>query len=239
MSKPRMPRGVRNHNPLNLREAKDGGAVWMGERATDDDPQFEEFEFPEAGIRAGARTLLTYQRQHGLTTVNAMLQRFAPPRGADSDGKAYTQDTAAYARVVCTALGVDGDQDIDVSDFAVAFPMVKAMIRHEQGPAPSGWEGRTDGTWYADAVIRRGLELAGIKHTVPPASQSPTARAATAGGVLGTGLAVNEAVTLVDKAGGLAAMDTAALVRLVVVVAVVAVCWYIVARRARKSGQEG
>lgn len=230
-----LPRGVRNHNPLNLREGPRDKTVWMGERATEDDPQFEEFEFPEAGFRAGAKTLLNYQRLHGLKTPRAILNRFAPPNGRDGNGKPYTQNTEAYVRALCTALGVDGDDDVDLSDFNVMFTALKAMTRHEQGAAPPGWEGRNDGNWYSDAVIRRGIEMVGLKAIVPPPSQSPTARAATAGGVLGTGLALNEAITLADKASGYAAMDPVLLLRLGAIVVVVGICVYIVTRRVKHS----
>lgn len=234
-----LPRGIRNHNPLNLRERPKDRTVWVGERATDDDPQFEEFDYPEAGLRAGVRVLRNYKLLYGVTTIDALVDRYAPANGVDNNGKPYKQDARAYKRALANALGVDPSDPIDLEDFNTIFPLIKAMVRHENGPAPVGHEGRTDGTWYADAVLRRGIELGGIANKIPPATQSPTAKAAGLGGVLGTGLAVNEAVTLVDKAGGLAAMETSSLIRLVAIVVVVAVCWYIVARRARKSGQEG
>jgi hypothetical protein len=53
-----VPRGIRLNNPGNIKEAPGDKTQWQGERATDDDPVFEEFVSPEAGIRALARTLL-------------------------------------------------------------------------------------------------------------------------------------------------------------------------------------
>ena len=51
----RLTRGERNNNPGNIRQTD---ADWIGERATDSDPAFEEFTTPEDGIRALARLLL-------------------------------------------------------------------------------------------------------------------------------------------------------------------------------------
>src|SRR5262245_58187606 len=96
-------RGERNNNPGNLREVD--GVHWVGERATDDDPAFEEFNTPEDGIRALAKTLLSYQRKHGLRTVTGIITRWAPSN---------ENNTIAYIDAVARSMGVLSSADIDL-----------------------------------------------------------------------------------------------------------------------------
>ncbi|MFI3272941.1 MAG: structural protein, partial [Pseudomonadota bacterium] len=57
-----MPRGIRNHNPGNIRHGDD----WQGLRDTQTDKNFCQFVSPEFGIRALARVLMNYEKKHGL-----------------------------------------------------------------------------------------------------------------------------------------------------------------------------
>ena len=68
-----LPRGIRSNNPGNIRESSTDKTQWGGERATDDDPVFEEFETPQHGIRAMTRILMTYQNRYDLMTVSEMM----------------------------------------------------------------------------------------------------------------------------------------------------------------------
>lgn len=118
-------RGIRNNNPLNLREAPGDKTRWVGERATDDDPVFEEFETPEAGIRAAAVTLRTYRKRYGLRTLSQIIARWAPPN---------ENDTAAYIRAVSEWSGIgEHDEVRDPDDFP---RLLAAMIRMENGLNP-------------------------------------------------------------------------------------------------------
>ena len=47
---------------------------------------------PANGIRAIAKVLLTYQRQHGLDTLAELIERWAP--AAENDSFAYIDDVA-------------------------------------------------------------------------------------------------------------------------------------------------
>ena len=67
------PRNVRNNNPLNIRA---NGIEWNG--AVGDDGEFVKFESPEMGFRAAFKTLMTYRNKHGLTTVEGIINRWAP-----------------------------------------------------------------------------------------------------------------------------------------------------------------
>lgn len=131
------PRGIRNNNPGNIDRRP--GVVWQGMSADQStDPRFVVFEAPEWGIRAIAKILLNYQRQHKLTTVRQMIGRWAPPN---------ENDTNAYAVAVARALGVAPDDKISLaSDRGKLVALVAAIIRHENGMQP-----------YSLAVIAEGV----------------------------------------------------------------------------------
>lgn len=131
-------RGERNNNPGNIREID--GVQWKGERATDDDKAFEEFDTPEDGIRALAKILLNYQRKHGLRTVNSIINRWAPSN---------ENDTLAYVDAVSRQMGVLTMAEIDLESSSRLFDLVKAIIRHENGRVV-----------YSDQQIEDGIERA-------------------------------------------------------------------------------
>lgn len=137
MSKP--PRNERNANPFNLRKSRD---PWQGLAAEQVDREFFTFKSAVWGIRAGVRTLITYQDKHQLKSIRQMIGRFAPPN---------ENNTEVYIRAVASAVGVDPDAEIDVTNYAIAAPMTAAIIKHEGGRQP-----------YAQDVIDEGLKLAGV-----------------------------------------------------------------------------
>lgn len=117
-------RGERNNNPGNLREDPGDKTKWIGERATDDDPIFEEFETAHYGIRALAKVLLNYQRQRRLRTIDEMIARWAPPK---------ENNTAAYARFVARKAGVAADTPVSLRDLGLLQRLVTAIIWFENG----------------------------------------------------------------------------------------------------------
>lgn len=119
---PRLPRGLRNRNPGNIRA---GIESWEGQTGRDADG-FCTFACDEDGIRALAKLLVGYYRRHGLDTVRAIIQRYAP---------ASENDTAAYVTSVARRLGVGAEARLRVDDPATLIALVKAMIRHENGAA--------------------------------------------------------------------------------------------------------
>jgi len=76
MSEQGLPRGIRNNNPGNI----EWGERWQGldELRPDRDPRFAQFISPEDGIRALAKTLQTYQKKHGISTIEGIISRLAP-----------------------------------------------------------------------------------------------------------------------------------------------------------------
>lgn len=168
-----MPRGLTNNNPGNLR--KNETDKWQGLAELQTDPQFFQFQTAVWGIRAMARTLIAYQDKHGCHTVNDFINRWAP--------EVDHNDTQAYANHVAAVMGVDpGGNVIDVHQWAVLSPMIKAMILHENGVQP-----------YPDAVIDQALAMAGAPHIERSLVTSGTitaGTAVTAGGAITTGTAL-------------------------------------------------
>lgn len=135
----RLPLGIASNNPGNIRPGVD---PWVGELKPPDPRGYCRFDSPENGIRALAKNLLAYQRKHNLRTVERIIARWAP--GSEND-------TEAYIRHVCQLTGYRRDEAIDVGDPDVLHDLVVAIIRHENGPAP------TPEGWYLEAVVSIGV----------------------------------------------------------------------------------
>ncbi len=145
------PRGIRNNNPGNVLRSR---TAWQGEKPfyAGDDIEFEVFTTPAYGIRAMAVTLLSYQRQHKLRSVRAIINRWCPPVHTFPDGTQKPQNTAAYVTRVAAALAVEPDAVIDVTQPATMRPLLLAIIRQENSVQP-----------YDDATVDEAMRLAGIK----------------------------------------------------------------------------
>ncbi|MDZ4254244.1 MAG: hypothetical protein U1A72_16880 [Sulfuritalea sp.] len=148
-----LPRGIRNHNPGNLKELAGDNTRWQGERATDDDPVFEEFDSPTMGIRALALTLINYTLLHDLHTVAEVIARWAPPSENDS---------GAYLASVCRRCEYEPGQWVDLDmEFAPLLLLTEAIIHHENGKPPADWP---QATWYPLATLVKGVERATLQH---------------------------------------------------------------------------
>lgn len=166
------PRGVRNHNPGNIR----WGDPWQGLVAPSKrtDKAFCQFVNAAYGIRALARTLITYQDKHGLHTIRGIIRRWAPP---------IENDTQAYVQAVVKQTGRGAEVRLDMHSYADMRPLLEAIIRHENGRGPL----KTANTWYDDQTIDKGLALAGIepaaRHAGPVPITRETIGATATGGV--------------------------------------------------------
>lgn len=160
--KKKMPRGVRNNNPTNLRKTSD---PWQGLAKEQTDSAFFVFKDPVYGLRAGARTFLTYQDRHDLNTVEELIGRWAPRNENDTD---------AYIDAVADHMGVDRDEPIDTHQYEYMLPLLEAVVQHENGIQP-----------YTPAQFDRALALAGIEPSQKPLSKSRTVNAGTASVTVG------------------------------------------------------
>jgi len=169
MSK-QLPRGIRNNNPGNI----EWGDPWQGllprDQATD--KRFAQFKAPAWGIRALARTLITYFDKHRIISVRGAITRWAPPS---------ENDTEAYIAQVAKAVGVSANEPVNFHRYEVLCPMVEAIIRHENGAGPL----KTANTWYSAAIIDEGLRLAGV--VKPGKSALLTPEGAAAGATVAAG----------------------------------------------------
>jgi len=87
------PRGIRNHNPGNIRRSAD---PWQGLAKDQNDDAFFQFAEPKWGIRALARVLISYQDRHGLRTVRGIVSRWAPP--VENKTSSYIDHVARRSR---------------------------------------------------------------------------------------------------------------------------------------------
>lgn len=118
-------RGIRNNNPGNIRWGDEWkGLVPEGQRT---DKSFCQFKAPEFGIRAMIIILRNYQSKYGLKTITGIIKRWAPPN---------ENDTQAYIRSVAQATGTEADKPIDLTDSRKLFPLLQAIIKHENGTQP-------------------------------------------------------------------------------------------------------
>ena len=141
-----IPVGIRNNNPGNLRHYHN---AWKGLSEPPSDGRFCRFIDQEHGLRAIAKTLLTYQNLWGLRTVEEIIHRWAPP------GENRTDD---YVESVLYQTGLT--DEIDMADYHTALAMLRAIVRHENGAGPL-----PGGDWYTMAQYGSALMLAGITCT--------------------------------------------------------------------------
>lgn len=171
MTAKRDPRGIRNNNPGNIRR---NGDPWQGLAERQGDVEFFTFKTPIYGIRALARTLITYQDKHDLRSIRQIISRWAPP---------VENNTNAYVRAVVAQTGFDADQTLDMHRFDHLLPLTKAIIQHENGQQP-----------YSDTQLTKGLVLAGVEPEAPSLQKTRTVKGGQAATAATAGLGVLEAV---------------------------------------------
>lgn len=136
------PRGIRNNNPLNIRENHKVDFDWEGESLFDHDKEFEEFISPLWGIRAAARILKNYRNNRGLDTISQIITRWAPPTG---DSGEFENDTQSYIESVAGKVGISEHETLSEDNYT---SLIAAMIQHENGQQP-----------YSVDEIQQGFEM--------------------------------------------------------------------------------
>lgn len=111
--------GTRINNPLNIRKTVD---VWQG--AVGEEAGFVAFNDLGSGLRAADRTLESYGSRHGINTVADVVARWAPPE---------ENDTVSYTQFVANTLGVDANDEIDLTDPQTRSRLISAMGKMETG----------------------------------------------------------------------------------------------------------
>lgn len=167
----RIPRGIRNHNPGNIRRTSD---PWQGLATPQIDREFFTFKTATYGIRALARVLINYQDEHKLRTIRQIICRWAP---------ANENDTVGYIASVEKATGFEADRPLDMHKFIHLEPVVKAIIRHENGQQP-----------YTDSEITKALVLAGVEPEAHSLQKTRTVKGGQTATAATAGLGMVEAV---------------------------------------------
>ena len=138
------PRGIALNNPMNIEK---NSIAWQGESTLNDDPTFIRFETPEMGLRAGMKTLLTYQRKDDLEHIAAFITRYAPP---------VENNTTAYINDVCARCGVGPTDYFDVEVPDNLIKLAQAIVIHEQGKCPD----TTTPFWYDEPTYEAAAKMA-------------------------------------------------------------------------------
>ena len=133
-----LPRGIRNHNPLNIRRSKD---QWKGMAEVQADRAFVQFKSLEYGWRAAFYLLTrTYYHKYRLYTIRSIVSRWAP---------SSENNTEAYIANVSRLTGIDPDEPIGIpSDRPARWMMVGAAMAIQENGTTSmdyfamlrGWE---------------------------------------------------------------------------------------------------
>ena len=118
------PRGIRNHNPLNIRRSKN---QWKGMAEVQTDRAFCQFKSLEYGWRAAFYLLTrTYYHKYRLYTIRGIVSRWAP---------SSENDTSAYIANVARLTGIGPDELLGIpSEQPSRWMMVgMAMAIQENG----------------------------------------------------------------------------------------------------------
>lgn len=118
----KLPRGLRNHNPLNIRYT---GAAWYGLQKKQTDKAFCQFQSDTYGYRAAFIILFGYINKHHLITVDQIISRWAPR----SDGNATDQYVQGVIRMMTTCK----DSIIDWRNKDQMVDLAEAMCFIENG----------------------------------------------------------------------------------------------------------
>ncbi|WP_109076230.1 MULTISPECIES: structural protein P5 [unclassified Azospirillum] len=139
-----LPRGIRNNNPMNL---KDFGIDWNG-LVGNDGKGMCVFDKPENGLRAGMKDLVNDYKKKGFDTVEKLMAEFAPPSDKNP--------TSAYAAFVARRLGVAIDGRINLTEPDMLVSFAKAIVAFENGRAPS----THPADWYPTQAYGRAAQSA-------------------------------------------------------------------------------
>ncbi|MBB4267593.1 structural protein P5 [Roseospira visakhapatnamensis] len=166
----RMPRGIRNHNPLNIR--LNPANRWQGriDPADNTDGAFEQFRDPIWGLRAGAVLIINHHDRRDATTIRRLIALWAPPSENDTDG---------YVAFVARQSGFGPDQALDFHRADHLRPVLTAMVAMENGCQP-----------YTEAQIDAALVRAGVLPPEKPLTRSRTVRGGQAAAAATVGTAV-------------------------------------------------
>lgn len=141
-----LPRGVRNNNPFNIDYVKANdwdGQLGIEPKNSKGQQRFAAFSDVLFGARAFFKTLNTYKNRYKLSTVEGLVERFAP---------SSENPTRKYAEFVANAVGVGVADTIDLTDKDTAVKIAKAKLDFENGAGTS--------SAFSDSFLGRAFDIA-------------------------------------------------------------------------------
>jgi hypothetical protein len=114
--------GQRNNNWGNLRTTD----AFLGKTGVN--KSYDTYDTPEMGLRALARVLDTYSTTHGIDTIDALVNRYAP--ASDNTGGSHEN----YKRFIADQLGISTTDKLDVKGRRAEI--MDAIIRFENKNRP-------------------------------------------------------------------------------------------------------
>ncbi len=110
-------RGIRNNNPLNIRQNPANN--WQGLKKEQTDKEFCQFKAMKWGLRAAFLIMMNY-RKNGLLTARQIIKRWAPP--SENNTKGYINSVAMFLPV-----------DVELRTYDDYFRLMDAMAWVETG----------------------------------------------------------------------------------------------------------
>lgn len=132
-----LPRGLRNNNPGNLVKTN---IPWAGKITPSGDPNFEQFNYLEYGIRAMASDTI-HDVNAGMNTITSLITEYAPPS---------ENNTAAYIASVSDTTGIAPTVPFLLNETTLAA-IIKAKIEVENGSVAFNY--------ITDEDIQNGINL--------------------------------------------------------------------------------
>jgi len=225
-AKSKLPPGIRHNNPGNLKQTNPR-TRWRGQVSDIALKQnvYEEYLTPEDGMRAMIRDLLV-KHERGLDTVEKIIEVYAPRNVDNNQTDAYINDVCQRMSKLLQRVIYD-DTRLDLDDYNTAHALVRAMVRHENGPPPGA-------DWYRDGVYVEALRRNNLtRSTKQIVTQSTTIKTAGFAGVGGSVLGTTAVVDAVNQAKD--AVSPGTLLYVVLTLIVVSCTLYIIYERYRRA----
>lgn len=121
----KLPRGLRNNNPGNIRKSHNR---WKG-KIDGSDPAFETFVDMAHGYRALMVNLRTYMQRDGLNTIEKIISKWAPP---------CENNTRGYIARVSKATGIPADKELPPTRNILTA--LAAAISEVENGVPAVWK---------------------------------------------------------------------------------------------------
>ncbi len=129
-SNKKLPRGIRNNNPLNIRRTKN--AKWAGMVKEQTDAAFCQFTSMVYGWRAAFMLLRKYYYAYELKTLRDIISRWAPPE----DNNPTNVYIERVAEIVNADTGIIADSKLPSPD---THPYTWALIVAAMAQVETGW----------------------------------------------------------------------------------------------------